>query len=51
MTSEMVVEELNNDKIKILKKPFLEGVIVAVTFSEQGMSSDEVVNSVPKREF
>lgn len=51
MTSEMVIEELNNDKIKILKTPFLEGAIVAVTSSEQGMSLDEIVNSVPKREF
>lgn len=51
MTSEMVIEELNNDKIKVLKTPFLEGAIVAVTSSEQGMSLDEIVNSVPKREF
>ena len=47
MTSEMVLEELQNDKIKILNTSFLEGAIVAATSSQQGMSLEQIINIVP----
>lgn len=49
MTSEMVLEELQNDKIKILDTSFLEGSIVAVTSSQQGMSLEQIINIVPTK--
>ena len=46
MTSEMVLEELNKDNIKILNCPFLEGNITAVSLSEQNKTLDEIVNNI-----
>ena len=45
MTSEMVLEELNKDNIKILDCPFLEGSIAVVSLSEQDKTLDEIVNN------
>lgn len=46
MTSEIVLEELNDRKIQLLDCSFLEGSISAVILSEQGKTIDEIVYSI-----
>ena len=46
MTSQMVIEELNDNNIKILESTFLEGAITAATLSNQGKTLSQIIDSV-----
>lgn len=46
MTSQMVLEELQDENIKLLDCTLLEGAITVVTSSEQGKTLDEIVKEV-----
>lgn len=44
MTTQIVIEELNDDKIRLLDCSMLEGAIEVVTSSEQGKTLNEIIN-------
>lgn len=46
MTAQIIIEELNNNKIKLLDCPMLEGAINVVTSCEQGKTINEILNSI-----
>lgn len=51
MTTQMVLEELNDDKVKLLDCPMLEGSIIASTSSEQGKTIKEIVEIIKNSDY
>ena len=46
MTTQMVLEELNDEKIKLIEGPMLENSITIVTSSEQGKTLNQILEIV-----
>jgi len=46
MTTEMVIESLNLEKVKMVDCPIVDGVITSTVLAESGASFEEIINEL-----